>query len=100
MTYENFINTISENVAKDLNDNLENILKFLIEGLPQSPCLTEEQFRLVKNAIVTSVQVSTQITFSYLDSLGVINHENLEEHFEPPHLELINGGLSAKTGEK
>lgn len=97
MTYENFIDTISENVAKDLSDNLENILRSLINGLPESASLTEEQLILAKNAVATSVQLSVRIMFSYLDSLGILNHQNLSKHSEPPDLKVLDGGLSGKS---
>lgn len=94
MTYENFINAISNDVSRILSENLENTLNGIISDISPSEHLKNEHLELCKNTVTVSVQMSVQIIFSYLDSLGMLNYENHVEHFEPPVLEVLKGGLS------
>lgn len=94
MKYDEFISVIYDDIAKTLAENSENILRNLIDGLPEYPCITEEQLKLCHNAVKTSVHLSIQIMFSYLQSIGMLKVENLSEHFERPDLNVIQGGLS------
>lgn len=92
MQYKDFISVISSDVARILQENSDNIAESLLSGIPeQTPCMSPEQFQIVQNAITVSAQLSVQIIFDYLDSLGMLNCQNLSEHFERPALKVIQG---------
>lgn len=94
MTYEKFISAISDDVARILKENYLNIAENLLSGLPGKPCISQEQLQLCRNAVTISTQLSVQIIFDYLDSLEILNYQNLSEHFERPDLKVIHGSLS------
>ncbi len=97
MQYEDFMSTITTDVSRILQENSINIVESLLSNIPEGhPCLSAEQLQLCRNAVTISVQLSVQTIFDYLDSLGILNCQNLSEYFEPPALKVIQGGLSDK----
>ncbi len=99
MTYDEFISVITNDVSRILAENNENVLNGLVENLPnETPCITKEQLIMCQNAVTSSVQLSVQIIFDYLDSLGMLNYKAYQEHFEPPVLTVLRGGLDEPKG--
>lgn len=95
MTHDEFISVISSDVGRILQENSINVAEALVRSLPQhDPCISKEQLQLCRNAVNISVQLSAQIIFDYLDLLGILNYQNLSEHFERPVLKVIRGGLA------
>lgn len=94
MTYDNFIDILSNDTARILSENIENTLYGILRDVSSPEILQEDHLQMLKNSVTVSVQLSLQIIFSYLDSLGMLELENLSEHFERPNLKLIKGGLS------
>lgn len=100
MTFEEFTAVIENDVARIMYENRENVLNGIVSGLPTDiPCITKEQLTMCQNAVNCSVQASVQIIFDYLDSLGILNYQNLEEHLEPPVLKVLKGGLDTAPTE-
>lgn len=94
MTYDEFMSAINSDVERILSENSANIAQSLLQGLSESePCVSKEQFQIIRNAVNTSIQSSVQIMFDYLDSFGILEYEHLTEHHEPPVLKVIQGGL-------
>lgn len=89
MTHDEFMDIISNDISRILNDNLENTLTSIVDDISPSEYLKKEHLQLCKNTVTVSVQLSTQIVFSYLDSLGILNFDSLLEHFEPPVLKVV-----------
>lgn len=95
MTYDEFMSAVNSDVERILSENSVNIAQSLLQGLSESePCISKEQFQIIRNAVNTSIQSSVQIMFDYLDSFGILEYEHLTEHHEPPDLKVIQGGLS------
>lgn len=95
MTYDEFMSVVNSDVERILSENSVNIVQSLLQGLPESePCISKEQFQIIRNAVNTSIQSSVQIMFDYLDSFGILEYEHLTEHHEPPDLRVIQGGRS------
>lgn len=95
MTYDEFMSVINSDVERILAENSANVAQSLLRNLPEDePCISKEQFQIIRNAVNTSIQFSVQIVFDYLDSLGMLNYEHLTEHHELPALKVIQGGLS------
>ena len=93
MTNRKFNEIISNDISRILRDNLENTLTGIIKNIPESEYVKEEHLNLCKNTVTVSVQLSVQIIFDYLNSLGILNIDGLSEHFERPELTLLNGGI-------
>lgn len=95
MTYDEFMSAVNSDIERILSENSVNIAQSLLQGLSESePCISKEQFQIIRNAVNTSIQSSVQIMFDYLDSFGILEYEHLTEHHEPPDLKVIQGGLS------
>lgn len=95
MTYDEFMSAINSDVERILNENSVNVAQSLLQGLSESePCVSKEQFQIIRNAVNTSIQSSVQIMFDYLDSFGMLKYEHLTEHHESPVLKVIQGGRS------
>lgn len=100
MTYNEFVTVIENDVARIIQENRENVLNGIVSGLPtDTPCITKEQLIMCQNAVNYSVQASVRIILDYLDSLGMLNYEVLQEHHEPPVLKVLKGGLDIETTE-
>lgn len=100
MQYEDFISVISSDVSRILQENSSSIAEKLLSDIPaHQPCMSAEQLQVVRNAVTASVHLSVQIVFDYLDSLGMLNYQNLSEHFERPALKVIQGKASADKGK-
>lgn len=98
MTFDKFTAVIENNVARILHENRENLLNVIVDGLPtDTPCITKEQLIMCQNAVNCSVQTSVQIILGYLDSLGMLNYEVLQEPHEQPVLKVLKGGLDTET---
>lgn len=94
MTYEEFISVISSDIQKTLEENSVNITEYLLSTFPKDqPCVSLNEIQLCRNAVNLSVQLTAQIIFAYLDSLGILKAENLFPRQERPELHLIKGGL-------
>lgn len=95
MTYDEFMSVVNSDVERILSENSVNIVQSLLQGLPESePCISKEQFQIIRNAVNASIQSSVQIMFDYLDSFGILEYEHLTEHHESPDLRVIQGGRS------
>ena len=95
MTYEEFISVISSDIQKTLEENSVNIAKSLLSTFSKDqPCVSPNELQLCRNAVNLSVQLTAQIIFDYLDSLGMLNYQNLTEHIEKPVFRVIQGGLT------
>ena len=96
MTYEEFISVISSDIQKTLEENSVNIAKSLLSTFSKDqPCVSPNELQLCRNAVNLSVQLTAQIIFDYLDSLGMLNYQNLTEHIEKPVFRVIQGGLTS-----
>ena len=95
MTSEEFSEITSRDLERILSENSVNILEKIIERCDEQQ-LNKDTINVARNAVTASVQLSVQIMFSYLDSLGMLNLENLVEHHERPQLHLIKGGLEPR----
>ena len=58
------------------------------------PCVSPNELQLCLIAVNLSVQLTAQIIFDYLDSLGILNYQNLTEHIEKTVFRVIQGGLT------
>lgn len=95
MTYDEFMSVINSDVERILTENSVNVAQSLLQGLSENePCISKEQFQIIRNAVNTSIQFSVQIMFDCLNSLGMLEYEHLTEHYEPPVLKVIQGGRS------
>lgn len=95
MTYDEFMSVVNSDVEIILSENSINIVQSLLQGLPEGePCISKEQFQIIRNAVNTSIQSSVQIMFDYLASFGMLEYEHLTEHYETPVLKVIQSGLS------
>lgn len=99
MTYDDFINVLSNDTARILSENIENTLQGLLRDVSNPEILQEDHLKMFRNSVTVSVQLSLQIIFAHLDSLGMLDLKNLSEHFERPNLKLIKGGLSDNEGD-
>lgn len=95
MEFQQFIDAISNDTSRIMQDNQRAIIKKIVENLPDEAALSADQLEAINNAVIISVQMSVQIIFDYLDSLGMLNLSNFSEHFEPPVLTLIKGGVDS-----
>lgn len=71
MTYEEFMTVIQDDVEKILKDNSANIVQRLLEDIDEP--MSKEQLQIIRNSVTVSVQLSAQIIFDYLTSLGIID---------------------------
>lgn len=92
MKYDEFIHIVSDDVSQILGENIENILKKIVEDIDFSST-DENTIKMCKNTVTISTQLSCQIIFDVLDSLGMLCLENLSHYEQVPKLHLIKGGL-------
>ena len=96
MTYDEFVSIMQSDISRILSENSENILRGIIEGLPETTCITEEQLKMCRNAVNISIHFSTELVYHYLCQLGKVVPEGFREFHERPRLQVIEGGLSGK----
>lgn len=73
MEYDEFIAMIKSDISRTLSENTESILKSLISGLPDDSRITEAQLKMCRNSVTVSVHLTTQLIFSYLKQMGLLN---------------------------
>lgn len=97
MTYEKFMTVIQDDVEKILKDNSVNIAQRLLEDIDEP--MSKEQLQIIRNSVTVSVQLSAQIIFDYLTSLGIIDCQHYSEHHKRPVLKVIQGGHTESDNE-
>lgn len=91
MTYDEFMSVINSDVERILEENSVNVAQSLFQNLSDDKaCISENQLLIIRNAVNTSIQFSVQIVFDYLSSLGMLDYENLSEHYERPVIKVVH----------
>lgn len=91
MTYDEFMSVINSDVERILEENSVNVAKSLFQNLSDDEAyISESQLQIIRNAVNTSIQFSVQIVFDYLSSLGMLDYENLSEHYQRPVIEVVH----------
>jgi len=95
MTKEEFIDAFMDNLQFTLDNNREDIIVKVTEGILQE--LDKTQVKLCDRIIRAAVQISCSTLLDELCELQVIEPEKWTLREQRPELRLIKGGLHDKT---